>query len=190
MNSTLLQKHPIKGSREFTLVDDEVQYNIKSPLKTESLSVVLNVLDAEPVISGSTLAFVSRVNREPLVELFLDRPDKETFGAFVKAMQRRITEEDFSLLSVIDKGVGVRPEGVSESIEMLRKYVDSAEIEGLLTALAELKENPDDKKCLNDVAEAFNALGFVQGQVITYAPYINFLLSGVREYDSDEAAGR
>lgn len=180
MTSTLVQKHPLKGSREFILADDEVQYTIKSPLKTESLTVVLNVLDSEPDISGSTLSFLSKVNREPLVELFLDMPDKESFDQFVRNMQLRITEEDFGLLRVGEKPVDVDIERLSKSIEMLKMYLNSSEIESLLSALVELKATPDDMKCLSNVAEAFNELGFVQGQVMTYAPYINFLLSGYR----------
>lgn len=178
MTTTLLQKHPIKGKREFRLVDDEIQYTIQSPLRTESLSVVLNVLDSEPVISGSMLAFVSQVNREPLVELFLDKPDKETFGQFVKTMQQRIIEEDFGRFRVKDEGLHVDVARLGESIEMLQRYVNPAEIEAFLAALLELKANPDDVQCQKNVAEAFNELGFVQGQVLTYAPYVNFLLSG------------
>ena len=178
MTATLSQKHPIKGTREFRLVGDELEYSIKSPLKKESLSVVLSVLDSEPVISGSMLAFVSQVNREPLVEFFLDKPDKETFDAFVSMLKQRIAEEDFGRLRVREKGVAVNPDRVSESIEMLQTYVDPVEIEALLSALEELRAKPDDVQCLVNVADAFNALGFVQGQVITYAPYINFLLSG------------
>lgn len=180
MTPTLSQKHPLKGSREFTLLDDEIQYTIKSPLKEESLSVVLNVLDPEPVISGSTLSFVSQVNREPLVDFFVDKPDKASFDEFVKAMQHRISEEDFSLLRVRDKGADVDVVRLDESLEMLQKFVDPAEIENLLTALLALKANPNDVGCLGDVADSFNALGFVQGQVLTYAPYINYLLSGER----------
>lgn len=184
MIATLVQKHPIKGVREFKLVGDELQYTIQSPLKTESLSVVLCVLDPEPVISGSTLAFVSQVNREPLVELFLDKPDKETFDQFVKAMRLRISEEDFSRVRIRDKGVAVDVNGVSESIEMLQTYMNPAEIDTLLSALVELKAKPDDVECLVKLADVFNELGFAQGQVITYAPYINFLLTGVTEHSS------
>jgi len=181
MTTTLLQKHPIKGSREFRLVGDELEYTIQSPLKKESLSVVLSVLDSEPVITGSILAFVSQVNREPLVELFLNKPDKETFDEFVSTMRRRISEEDFGRLRVRDNRIAVDPDRVSESIDMLQTYVNPDEIDLLLSALVELKAKPDDVRCLVNVADAFNALGFVQGQVITYAPYINFLLSGDNE---------
>jgi hypothetical protein len=130
------------------------------------------------VISGSTLSFVSQVNREPLVELFLDKPDRETFDQFVSTMQRRIIEEDFGRLRVMDKGVDVNVDGVTESIDMLLIYVDPQEIETLLAALEELKQKPEDPQCLKRVADAFNELGFAQGQVLLYAPYINLLLSG------------
>jgi hypothetical protein len=183
MTTTLRQKHPIKGTREFELVDDEIRYTIKSPLKTESLSVVLNVLDPEPVITGSILAFVSQVNREPLVEFFVDRPDKETFQAFIETLRQRIVDESFGRFRVEDAGLKVDAARLGEAIEMLRTYVDPGEIEGLLAAMTELKAQPDSVQRQKHVAEAFNALGFVQGQVITYAPYLSFLLSGNRGVD-------
>ena len=181
MITKLTQKHVLKGSREFEIVGDEVRYEIKSPLKTESLSVVLYILNSEPVISGSMLSFVSTINQEPLVELFLNKPDKETFDRFVSTLSRRIIEEDFSRLSVSDKCVDVDIEQLSISIEMLQTYLNPGEIGALLDALSELKAKPDDMKCLGKVADAFNDLGFEQGQVLTYAPYINFLLSRVDE---------
>ena len=181
MITKLTQKHVLKGSREFEIVGDEVRYEIKSSLKTESLSVVLYILNSEPVISGSMLSFVSTINQEPLVELFLNKPDKETFDRFVSTLSRRIIEEDFSRLSVSDKCVDVDIEQLSISIEMLQTYLNPGEIGALLDALSELKAKPDDMKCLGKVADAFNDLGFEQGQVLTYAPYINFLLSRVDE---------
>jgi hypothetical protein len=178
MTTTLFQKHPIKGTREFELVDDEVRYTIKSPLKQESLSVVLNVLDSEPVVSGSTLAFVSQVNREPLVEFFVDRPDKETFAQFIDSMRQKIVEESFNRFHVEETGLQVDVARLDEAIGMLQRYVNPADIEGLLAALNELKAEPENVQRQQQVAEVFNGSGFVQGQVITYAPYLNFLLSG------------
>ena len=180
MTSTLVQKHPIKGSREFRLVDDEIQYTIQSPFKTVSLSVILYILEAEPVSSGSTLSFISKVNKEPLVEFFLNKPDKETFEKFVENIRLKIIENDFGRFSVRDKAIDVDIVSLNESIEMLQKYVDPTEIELFLSVLIELQTKPDDVKCQNKVAEVFNELGFAQTQVITYAPYINFLFSSNR----------
>ena len=178
MTSKLVQKHPIKGSREFQLVDDDIQCSFQSPFKTESFSVILDILDAEPVISGSTLSFISNVNKEPLVEFFLNKPDKETFDQFVENVRQKIIENDFGRFRVGENGVDIDIERLDESIEMLQKYVDPTEIELLLSALVELKTKPDDVKCQNKVAEVFNELGFAQAQVITYAPYINFIFCG------------
>jgi len=73
---------------------------------------------------------------------------------------------------------------LNTAIEMLHTYLNTAEIEPLLGALEALKAKPEDEKCLGDLADAFNNLGFVQGQVLTYAPYISFLLAGVTEHES------
>ncbi len=187
MTSKLAQKHPIKGTREFQLVEDEIQYTIKSPFKTDSLSVLFDVLDPEPIISGSTLSFKSKVNNEPLVDFFLDKPNKETFDQFIKKIQQKITENDFGRFRVGDKGIDVDIARLDESIEMLQKNVDPtlepSEIKLFLSALVALKAKPDDIKCQNNVAEAFNSLGFAQSQVIIYAPYINFMFSGNRWHD-------
>jgi len=177
----LIQKHPLKGSREFKLDNDEIHYVISSPLRNDSLSVVLSVLNAKPVTTGSMLAFVSQINKEPLVELFIDNPDKKTFDEFVEVLQQRITKEDFGRFSVTDDGVKVDVARLDESIAMIKQYVDPTEIESLLSTLSELRDKPTDLQCQRNVAEAFNVLGFAQGQVLNYAPYLSYLLSGSGE---------
>ena len=174
----LIQKDPTRGSREFKLSEDEIQYSIESPHRSESLVVVLSVLDPEPVISGPTLSFISVVNKEPLVELIVDKPDKTSFDQFVSLMQSRIIEEDFSRFQVRDKMVVVDLDRLDETLRMLNSYVSASEIEPLLAALEKLREEPDNLRCFNAVVQAFNELGFVKGQVVTYAPYISYLLSG------------
>lgn len=180
----LIQKHPLKGSREFRLDADELHYTINSPLRDdESLSVPLHVLEVKPVKTGSILAFISQVNKEPLVELFVDKPDKKTFDQFIETMQHRITAEDFSRFHVTDSGVKVDTARLDESIRMLKQYVDPNEIESLLAAMFALQSSPTDIQHQRDVADAFNELGFVQGQVITYAPYLTNMLFGNTEQD-------
>ena len=178
MTSKLAQKHPIKGTREFQLVGDEIQYTIQSPFKTDSLSVLFEVLEAEPIISSSTLSFISRVNKEPLVELFLNKPDKETFDRFVEKTRQKIIENDFGRFRVTEKGLDIDIVRLNESIEMLQQNVDPTEIKLLLSALLELKTKPSDIKCQNNVAEAFNELGFAQSQVVFHAPYLSFVFFG------------
>ena len=180
MTSILVQKHPIKGTREFQLVDDEIQYTIQSPFKTSSLSVLLDILEADPVISDSTLSFVSKVNKEPLVELLLDKPDKEAFDQFVTKIRLKITENDLGRFRAGDEGVDVNLLRLNESIELLQKNVDPTEIKLLLSALIELATKPSDIECQSSVADAFNELGFAQSQVVFHAPYLNFLFCGNR----------
>ena len=180
MASILVQKHPIKGTREFQLVGDEIQYTIQSPFKTNSLSVLFDILESDPVISGSTLSFISKVNKEPLVELLLDKPDKETFDQFVESIRQKIIKNDLGRFRVTDEGVDVSLLRLTESIELLQKNVDPTEITLLLSTLDELKNKPSDIQCQSNVAEAFNELGFAQSQVVFHAPYLNFLFCGNR----------
>jgi len=181
MNTKIIQKHLIKGTREFEIIGDEINYQIKSPLGKHALTVPLSVLNPEPVISDSMLSFLSRVNEEALIELFLDKPDKTTFEAFVGTIQALINQDDFGRLRPNKKHITINPEQLDITINMLNTYIDPNEIQPLLIALTALRTNPDDMKCLQDLADAFNALGFVQTSVLTYAPYINSILSGVNE---------
>ena len=180
MTSKLVQKHPMKGSREFQIIDDEIQCTIKSPFKTETFNVILDILEEEPIRTSSMLSFKSKVNKEPLVEFFLDKPDKGTFDSFVNYLQLKIIENDFGRFRIGETSINVDVARLDESIEMLQKYVDSAEIELFLSTLVELKTKPSDVECQNKVAKSFNELGFTQALVITYAPYINFIFSGKR----------
>ncbi len=180
----LIQKHTLHGRREFKLDAEEIHYVIHSPLRNDALSVALHVLDAQPVRTGSILAFVSQINREPLVELIVDKPDKNSFDSFIAALQQRISAEDFSRFHVSEQGVQVDLARLDEAVEMLQRYVDPTEINPLLSALSALQASPKDIACQQQVAAAFNELGFVQGQVLTYAPYLTHLLFGNDEQGS------
>jgi len=183
MASKLVQKHPIKGTRKFLLEEDEIQWSIKSPFKTDSLNVLFDVLDPKPIISGSTLSFISQVNKEPLVDFFLNRPNKEEFDQFIGSLRQKIIENDFGRFRVGEKGIDVDVARLDESIEMLQTNVDANEIKLFLATLVDLKAKPSDIKCQTNVADTFNDLGFAQSQVIIYAPYINFMFSGNRWHD-------
>ena len=62
MTNRIVQEHPDRGTREFELVDDMIEYRIKSQFANEELSVVLSVLNPEPVVDGSMMYFLSEVN--------------------------------------------------------------------------------------------------------------------------------
>ena len=176
MTTRLFQQHPVEGSREFELVGDAIVYRIESALGSEELEVVLSVLDPEPIIEGAMLQFVSEVNREPLVALFVDRPDAPTFNAFVSALRERIAEEDFGRLAANNRESPIAVEQITTTIDMLETYLEPEGIAGLLAALRDLRDEPADTGRLSRVVDAFNDLGAQQGPVLTYAPFFNSLL--------------
>jgi len=177
MTTRIVQIHPDRGTREFELVDDAIEYRISSPLGEEELSVVLSVLSPEPVVDGSMLYFISEVNREALIKLFVDLPDAETFAGFVRTVQQRIGEEDFGRLSAANRKSTISKEQVDTTIRMLETNLDPASIDELLTTLRGLSEAPDDHEQLDRVIDAFHGLGVQQGPVLTYTSFFNTLLS-------------
>lgn len=183
MTIKIVQSHPDKGEREFELIDDAIDYRISGPLGDEELTVVLSALSSEPVRDGSMLYFVSGVNREPLIKLFVDLPDADSFAAFVSILQQRIVEEDFGKLGADNRDSKITRDQVETTIRMLETYVDSDATNELLTTLRELADAPDDREQLSRVVDAFNGLGVQQGAVLTYAPFFNTLLPSTDIHD-------
>jgi hypothetical protein len=132
----------------------------------------------------------------------LNRPCVETFNRFVNELKRRAREEfnafaglktgvkidrlagnvyeepaesDLITRKVIGKSVSV--ENIVIAIQMLSQYMDAEEINPLLSALEAIKEEPGNESNLGLLVEAFDNLGPLQGAVLTYAPYVNFLLT-------------
>jgi ribosomal protein L12E/L44/L45/RPP1/RPP2 len=206
MTTRLVQKHLVKGSREFELVDDHVNIRIKAPFKDpEEITVMLTVLDPEPVISKSSLDFVSRVNGCTLISLLLGKPNTEEFNAFVSAVKQRALEEFSSFAGLtppgpssgaqanvydeppeleesaeerlVNSNKSVDPAKIESAIEMLKAQLDPEDIRPMVSALEELKEQPGNNQLLVQLLHAFNELGPLQGAVLAYAPYVNKLLT-------------
>lgn len=177
MTTRIVQKHPEQGTREFELVDDTIEYRISSPFANEELAVVLSVLSPEPVVDGSMMYFVSEVNREALIKLFVDLPDAETFAKFVSIVKQRIREEDFGKLAASNRKSAITQEQVDTTVRMLETNLEPDSIEELLSSLRNLSEAPGEHERLVQVVDDFNDLGVQQGPVLTYAPFFNTLLS-------------
>ncbi len=186
MNTRIVQKHADLGTREFVLVDDAIEYQYSSRFGDEELSVVLSVLSPEPVVDGPMMYFISEVNKEALIKMFVDLPDPETFAKFVEVFQQRIREEDFGKLDADNRKSEITKETVDTTIHMLETYVDPASIDELLSTLRSLSEAPTDHERLDRVVDAFNGLGVQQGPVLTYAPFFNTLLSST-DWDGPNA---
>ncbi|MGB1109454.1 MAG: hypothetical protein ACPG4N_03815 [Gammaproteobacteria bacterium] len=197
----LVQKHLIKGSQSFELLDDRVDVVISPRFgPSETLTVMLSVLNPEPVISRASLDFVSRVNGEALISLWMEKPDVQTFNQFVSTLKKQAEAGYSSAFGLRSEGLGDGPPGmvneeppefgeeevrirqtvdgesIETSIQMLENHVgeDAGE---LVAALRELQAAPNDNKAMAQVVKAFNGLGPRQGAVLTYAPYISVLLS-------------
>jgi len=201
----LVQKQFLKGSSEFEIVDDVVEIRMKTLLKEEKLSVMLSMLDPEPVVNKPFLEFHSRVKCGPLLSLFQDKPDSETFNNFVTQLKTRARDEynafaglkAGSQSEVLAGNVYTEPPEFSETgkntaaknrkpvnvanidsaIQMLEQYLDAEEVKPLLYALKALKAEPKNELHFSQLVDAFDNLGPQQGAVLTYAPYVNILLS-------------
>ena len=206
MTTRLLQKHLFKGTQEFEIVDDHVEVRIKAPLKKEeTLTVMLTVLNPEPMIRRSSLDFNSRVNGEALISLFMENPNAEEFNAFVTTLKQR-AEDEYSAFAGLkttgqsggafaanvheeppefdDSGVevsqlmsNVHIDRLDETIQMLQQYMNADDIGDLLEALKGLREEPQNESKMQQLITAFHDLGPTQGAVLTYAPYISILLA-------------
>lgn len=201
----LIQRRFLKGSREFEILEDSVQVRIKTLRKEQKLTVSLAILNPEPVVNRRFLEFHSRVKCGPLLSLFLDNPDPETFHEFVGELKQRAREEysEYTGLRSGSRAEGlaansyeqppefdepekhrirkntkpVRTESIDSSIRMLEQHLQDEDIEPLLAALQALKVEPNNESHLDQLVKAFDDLGQQQGAVLTYAPYIGLLLS-------------
>ncbi len=205
MTEKLVQKHIFMGTREFEIVDDAINVRIKRPFKEEKLSVVLSILNPEPVLNKSELEFHSRVKCGPLISLYVNKPSVEEFNAFVGTLKQRAMEaynaftgidtstqpagvaanvfddppefDDSQASRVAKVKQGVNVEKIRVAIQMLETHLDSEDVKPLIATLGALAEDPQNKSHWVDMVKAFNALGSRQGAVLTYAPYVSILLS-------------
>jgi len=204
MTMKLVQKRFLKGTREFEVINDVIHVRIKTPFKEEKITLGLTVLDPEPVINNACVEFYGRGEPEPLLSLLMDNPTADEFNQFVVALQKQILQVSNGFTdsgpdtqpagiagNVFDEppefdeppttsskytGKSINPARLEEAIQMLEQYVADDEIKPLLAALKALKDDPQNESCMEQVVDAFNDLGIVQGAVLTYAPYLSVLL--------------
>ena len=201
----LVQRNFLNGSREFEIVDDSVNVRIKSPFKEEKLTVMLTILNPEPVVNKPFLEFHSRVKCGPLLSLLIDKPNSQEFNFFVNELKQRARQEynafaglkagslpeglaansyeeppEFDEPGKNRTGKKVKPVSVANidiAIQMLQRCLDAEEIKPLLIALEALKAEPENESYFGQLVKAFDDLGPRQGAVLTYAPYVSILLS-------------
>ena len=201
----LIQKQFLKGSREYEIVDDVINVCMKSAFKEEKLSILLSMLDPEPVVNKPNLDFHSRVKCGPLLSLLIDKPDHDTFNRFVDQLKSKAREEYNAFAGLKSGSQAEGPGGnvyseppdfdtpnnsktnkkrkpvnvanIDSAIKMLGQHVDTSEIGPLLTALEKLRSEPENESIFSELVTAFDGLGPQQGAVLTYAPYVSILLA-------------
>jgi hypothetical protein len=109
----LVQKQFLKGSTEFEIADEVVNVRFKTPFKEEKTTVVLTILNPEPVVNEPYLEFHSRVKCGPLMSLLIDKPNAEEFNAFVDELKQRARQEYNAFAGI--KAVAV-PEGLAANV--------------------------------------------------------------------------
>ena len=197
MPTKLVQKQLLRGTREFEIVDDVVNFRIKTPLKEEKLTIDLSILNPEPVVNEPFLEFHSRVKCGPLLSLLIDKPNAKEFNAFVDELKQRARQE-FNAFAGLK--AGAMPEGMAANvfeeppefekkvkpirvadidvaIQMLQRHLDGDEVQRVIAALEALKQDPESESSFAQLVTAFDELGPRQGAVLTYAPYVSILLS-------------
>jgi len=203
----LKQTQFLKGSREFEIVDDTLFVSIKSFFKEEKLAVDLSTLDPEPVIKGLELKFYVPNRGHSIFSLLVNNPNAEEFNRFVDTLKQTISGGDNADAAIeTDISEAVREEALNrniyeeapvfgehedtkeefkpvivsrlqEDITMLKSYLDENDIKPLLDSLEILLDEPDNEAAFVKMLNIFNELGFHQGPVLTYAPYVKVLVS-------------
>lgn len=187
----LVQKHKIKGTREFEIMDDVVRVRIKSLWEDKEKTVPLETISPEPVVNKQMLEFYGRVRCSAAMSLFLDKPNKAEFDAFVSAVKEKSLEayQSFAGIGVavetatsdhgnqtpVDSDVDI--ESLGMAINMLKMQMNQTSAEPFISALEGLRDDSGNSAKLEAAVAAFSALGVEQGAVLTYAPYVGSLLA-------------
>lgn len=206
MTTRLTQKHLLKGTQDLEIIDSELRIRKKSPFRPAvHSSIPLSVLDPEPLLSPALVSFASRASGQALVSLVIGKPDEQTFNDFVSELRARVSAASSTASGWAADGRAALPDGnmqdvpaefahdyeaatirirhevrrdeLAMAIGMLKSYLDDASIQPFIEALEDLESDPDDEARRIEVARRFDGLGIGQGAVLTYAPYLGYLLS-------------
>ena len=71
----------------------------------------------------------------------------------------------------------IKAADIDIALKMLKKYLDTQDINPLLSALETLKTEPQNEAYQAQVINAFDGLNYLQGAALTYAPYLNIFVS-------------
>ena len=78
------------------------------------------------------------------------------------------------------KFLAVNVQRLDGNITMLRTYLGEEDISHFLSALEELKDEPESEVAMRKVVAVFEELGIVQGAVLNYATYLKVLIPNIK----------
>ena len=94
MTDKLTQRHMLHGTQVFEILDDTLRVTTSAPLRGKKvLDFVLASLNPEPVVNANRLEFYGRVKCGPMLSLYVDKPDRESFIAFVDKLKAKVRDE-------------------------------------------------------------------------------------------------
>ena len=94
MTTKLVQRHLLHGTQEFEILDDMLRVTTSGPFRGKKmLDFVLATLNPDPVLDKDRLEFYGRVKCGPMLSLYVNKPDPDTFAAFVDSLKAKIREE-------------------------------------------------------------------------------------------------
>ena len=70
----------------------------------------------------------------------------------------------------------IKVANIDTALQMLNKYLNTQDINSLLSSLETLKTDPQNEAHQEQVINAVNELGHLQGAVLTYAPYLKIFV--------------
>jgi hypothetical protein len=71
----------------------------------------------------------------------------------------------------------IKVANIDTALRMLRTYLNTEDINSLLSSLETLKTDPQNEAHQEQVMSVFDELGILQGAVLTYAPYLKIFVS-------------
>jgi len=94
MTDKLIQKNLLHGTQELELKDDTLRVTTSGPFRGKKvLDFVLATLDPDPVVNKDRLEFYGRVKCGPMLSLYLNKPDPDSFNTFVEKLKAQVRSE-------------------------------------------------------------------------------------------------
>ena len=115
---------------------------------------------------GPTLHWRATIS-VPITSHNISAYNRNVFGA-IALVRKSLNNEKLQSIAVAD---------IDIALQMLKRHLNTQDIQLLLSSLETLRTDPKNNALQEQVMNAFNELGPLQGAALTYAPYLNIFVS-------------